>query len=119
MPDQLNLFTKGTGMVQNPPQADTSAIAAVRIAPETGKLRMAVLRAIAYSGGMTDEEGIARTGLPSSTYRPRRVELHKGWRDFDGGYILDTGRRRKTHSGRPAIVWQITEKGREALRRGL
>lgn len=113
---QLDLFRQTSGMVENPPQADTSAAAAERIAPDTGRLRLIVLRVIALSGGCTDEEGIERTGLPPSTYRPRRVELHKGWKGFDGGYIIKSERRRRTHAGRPAIVWQIAEKGREALR---
>jgi len=102
-------------MVESPAQADTSAIAAERITPETGKLRLRVLTIISRTGGCTDEEGIRLTGLPSSTYRPRRVELHKGWRDFDGGYIEDSGERRSTASGRPAIIWRITMKGRNAL----
>lgn len=104
------------GMVENPAQAETSEIAAVLIAPNTGKLRYRVLMAIAREGGLTDEEGIAVTGLPPSTYRPRRVELHEGWQEFVGGYIRNSGQKRLTRARRPAIVWVVTEKGLKALR---
>lgn len=115
MSEQLSLFSMTTGMVESPAQADTSARAAEQMIGLTGKLRLTVLLEIALMGGITDEEGIEGTGLPASTYRPRRVELHKGWRDFDGGYIYDSGERRKTRSGRMAIVWRATEKGRAAI----
>src|SRR5262245_11732464 len=119
MSDQLNIFDDAgrdtPGMAQRQGQGETSALAAKRIAPDTGKLRLRVLRTIYYSGGCTDEEGISRTDLPASTYRPRRVELHKGWRDVDGGYIEDSGERKATVAGRAAIIWRVTAKWREAI----
>lgn len=44
-----------------------------------------------------------------STERPRRVELVKG------GWIRDSGKTRKTHSGSEATVWIVTEKGSRAM----
>lgn len=109
------------GMVESPTQRDTSAHAAAQIAPFTGNLRTKVLAVIVASGsrGITDEEGIAKLGIGSSTYRPRRVELHAGWQEFDGGYIEDSGRRRETQSGRTAAVWVATDKGIKAMREWL
>jgi len=49
--------------------------------------------------GLTDEEGIDRTGLSPSTYRPRRVEL---WR---ANLAADSGRTRRVRSGKRAVVW--------------
>jgi hypothetical protein len=116
--EQSSFWSGRIGMVENPAQADTSEVAAERIAPRTGRLRLIVLHAIGMPGGCTDEEGMAFTGLPANTYRPRRVELDRGWKDFDGGYIIDSGQRRQNLSGRPAIIWQLTAKGRAALHGG-
>lgn len=107
---------EGGGMVESPPQGDTSLLAAEAISSVAGKLRLEVLRLIAASpNGLTDEEGIAASGMPSSTYRPRRVELSIGYKDIPGGWIEDSGRRRDTIAGKPAKVWVATEKGRAAL----
>lgn len=105
-----------SGMVERPEQRDTSAASASAIAPLTGTLREKVLHAIVRAGerGLTDEEGIELTGIVASTYRPRRVELADGWKDFDGGFIVDSERRRKTRSGRSAAVWIATERGRRS-----
>lgn len=87
--------------------SDTSRDAAEAIRPEAANLRAKVYAAICNAGrdGLTDEEGIERTGLPPSTYRPRRVEL------VTGGMVVDSGRTRKTASGRKAGVWVATGGG--------
>lgn len=112
---QAELTRPTAGMVEQPAQADTSSISAEQIAHVTGGLRLLVLRVIDATGGCTDEEGMALTDLPPNTYRPRRVELHEGWKDFDGGYVYKSDDRRSTVAGRPAIVWRVTEKGKGAL----
>lgn len=50
--------------------------------------------------GLTDEEGTDQTRLSGSTYRPRRVELVRE------GRVRDSGRTRRTKSGRAAVVWE-------------
>lgn len=49
--------------------------------------------------GLTDQEIQHATNLDPSTERPRRGEL------VDAGLIYDSGRKRRTLSGRRAIVW--------------
>lgn len=64
------------------------------------KSKAAVLEAIrAHSGGLTDEAGIEATGLPDSTYRPRRVEL------VEANLVFDSKKTRLTKSGRSAVIW--------------
>jgi len=77
--------------------------AAVRIEPGAGSLREKVLRAFVEQGdaGFTDEDGIWVTGIPASTYRPRRIEL------VTMGWLRDSGRTRATRSGRKASVWVL------------
>lgn len=93
--------------------SETSKEAARSISRETrGELKMRVLSAIKKQGavitngepwgtvgGLTDEEGIEVTGIPASTYRPRRVEL------VEAGWVRDSGTTRKTKSNRRATVW--------------
>lgn len=77
-----------------------SVEAAEAIKPDANRLRQVVYDAISRAdNGLTDEEGIAETGLSPSTYRPRRVELVRA------GKVVDSGRTRKTASGRSATVW--------------
>ena len=81
--------------------SSTSEAAACAIKPTAGTLREVVLAVIRHAGldGITDEEGIALTGMNASTYRPRRIECH------EKGLIIDYGERRRTASGRSAVVW--------------
>ena len=81
--------------------SETSVAAAESIRPDANRLRAVVLDAIRRAGadGMTDEEGIAATGIVASTYRPRRVE------NVQAGKVIDSGKTRKTASGRNAVVW--------------
>ena len=83
---------------------DTSREAAASTV--TGKLRVKVYEFIVRRGqrGATDEEiieaGIKR-GYLANGIRPRRVELVRY------GWIIDSGERRPTRSGRSAIVWVV------------
>lgn len=79
--------------------SNTSAAAAASLT-NAATLRERVYTAIVDRRGLTDEEGIAITGIASSTYRPRRVELMNAGRIKAGG-------TRKTASGRTATVWII------------
>jgi hypothetical protein len=79
----------------------TSVAAADAIEPAADTLRGKCLDAIRDAGpdGLTDEEGITRTGMSPSTWRPRRVEL------VEDGFVRDSRRTRPTASGRAAVVW--------------
>jgi len=80
---------------------DTAHAAATRAAPGSGKKRQQVYAAIRHGGpgGRTDEQIQIELGMNPSTQRPRRVEL------VEKGLVADSGQRRKTTSGRMAIVW--------------
>jgi hypothetical protein len=86
------------------PHSVTSQDAAEAIRPDAARLRGMVFAVISGAGtqGMTDEEGIDQTQISPSTYRPRRVEL------VQSGQVRDSGRTRKTASGRKAVVWVST-----------
>lgn len=83
----------------------TSADAALRAEPRAGTDRATVLRILVIAGdyGCTDEELQTISNLDPSTERPRRVELERG------GWIKDSGKTRKTRSGRSAVVWIAVE----------
>jgi hypothetical protein len=87
---------------------DTERGAAKAVAPRTGTGRFKVLAALVEHGGMIDEEIAARTGLRHYTAAPRRKEL------VEGGFVVDSGSRRKTTTGTAAIVWTATAKGVDA-----
>lgn len=89
--------------------SDTSRAAAIANYPRTGTQRGRVLAAIAASeDGLTDEEITARTGIASSSERPRRVEL------VQAELVIDSGRRRPTSTGSLAVVWVANMYGRIA-----
>ncbi len=53
--------------------------------------------------GATDEQIHNALGMPQNTERPRRREL------VLMGAVADSGKRRRTMSGRNAIVWEIKQ----------
>jgi len=83
----------------------TSFDAAKAIEPKAGTLRAMVLDYIRRTGqsGATDISMQAWIPMDPSTQRPRRIELLKA------GLIKDSGRTRKTASGRQATVWVAVE----------
>jgi predicted ArsR family transcriptional regulator len=88
------------GLWSQPPaqsHSATSIAAAESMKHQASRLRDVVLRSIIEKDG-TDEELAERLGLSGNTLRPRRVELVKA------GLVIGLGRR-KTASGRSAIVW--------------
>lgn len=100
--DQLDFFC--------PPSTDTAPFvrgsqtskeAADAISPKIAPLQKRVLDTIKSAGpnGLTDEQIRSLTGLQHSTETPRRKELS------DKGLVIDSGKRRKTRSGRSATVW--------------
>lgn len=88
---------------------DTERVAAGRVTPRSGTQRAAVLEALRAAGdrGATDHELWVAT--EAKCVRPhvagtRREELIR-----DGWTIVDTGERRLTDTGTPAIVWRLAE----------
>jgi hypothetical protein len=90
--------------------SDTERAAALAVMPRSGTQRATVLEAIAASpSGLTDAELAEVTGLYLYSAAPRRCEL------VAGGWVRDTGRRRRTGHGNPAAVWVLTLEGAERL----
>ena len=92
----------------NPPfqgHSPTSRAAAQQIASPARSLKSRVHDFIARRGdsGCTDEEIQIALEMNPSTQRPRRVDLVRD------GVGEDSGRQRKTRSGRNATVWVIRE----------
>lgn len=90
--------------VYQPPaqqRSPTSVEAAQRIAHVAGRDRLKVFHWLRDRGaeGGTDEEIQTALAMNPSTERPRRGEL------VDRGFVRDSGRKRKTRSGREAVVW--------------
>jgi len=88
-----------------------SVEAAKRAAPRASGDRLAVLRALSHYGPMTDEMIQNVLDMNPSTERPRRGEL------VDDGFVRDSGRTGRTHSGCRAVLWEITEAGRAEVGR--
>lgn len=94
---------------------DTERVAARLIEPKTGTLRALALARIfdAGSEGLTHGELAEVTGKNHYSIAPRVTEL------VDLGWVIDSGQRRKTALGSPAIVWICSERGRaEYAKRG-
>ena len=86
--------------------SQTSRDAAEQAKPNAATQRARVLKLVRESGwsddpGLTDEQIQERLGLSGNTQRPRRMEL------VTMGLIKDSGRTRKTKSGREAVVWVL------------
>jgi hypothetical protein len=78
----------------------TSRAAARAAVPRVNELQARVLAFIRAQGGATDNEIQDALDMNPSTQRPRRIEL------MERGLVRDSGRKRKTPSGREAVVWE-------------
>lgn len=116
--DQLSIFDALPDPDEDRPGAahrgagDTERGSAWAIFPRTGTWRRRVLDAIGRSDdhGRTDWELHQELGGMLYTVAPRRNEL------LNGGWIMDSGRRRRTNSRNAAIVWVLSERGRREWR---
>ena len=83
----------------------TSRQAAESIAKPSRTLKSKVHQFIVSRGadGCTDEEVQTALEMNPSTQRPRRVDLVRD------GVVEDSGKQRKTQSGRNATVWVIKQ----------
>jgi hypothetical protein len=87
---------------------DTEYAAARLVEPRTGTLRAEALRAIAKAGdhGLTHNELAVVTDRRHYSIAPRCTEL------VEMGWVVDSGHRRPTETGSPAIVWILSEEAR-------
>ena len=82
----------------------TSIAAAEAVEPNAGTQRAKVLARLRWiAQGLTDEELQEQIPMAASTERPRRIEL------VQRGLVRDSGRTRKTRSGRQAVVWEAVQ----------
>lgn len=93
-------------MIPTQLHSETSVAAAELIEPHANTLQAEVLEYLRIMGGdgATDEQMQEMLMLNPSTQRPRRIELVKA------GLVIDSGRTRKTASGRQAMVWVAVNK---------
>ena len=92
--EQGGLFDGGT--------AETSREARKSIQAHMGAQQKRVyMWALLQRQGFTDDEAIAALKMNPSSFRPRRGEL------VEVGMLKDSGQRRKTASGRSAVVWVV------------
>lgn len=83
------------------PHSGTSREAAEAMRPDAAGDRAAVLGLLSrVLVGMTDEEIQCALKLNPSTERPRRIEL------VGRGQVRDSGKKRRTKSGRMATIWE-------------
>jgi len=90
---------------------DTEKASASFVMPRTGTQRASVLAELsnAYPGGLTDDEIGERLPLYVNTGAKRRNDLkNQGW-------VQDSGVRRLTQTGAPAVVWELTPQGADSL----
>jgi hypothetical protein len=81
---------------------DTTLAAALGV--RTGTQRRAVYDVLWQNPkGLTDEEIMALTNLRHNSEHPRRYEL------VNMGLVVDSGRRRNTTTGNPAILWVLAD----------
>jgi hypothetical protein len=87
---------------------DTERTAASLVAPRSGTQRYAVLVELRLRGerGATDWELHREAGVGA---RPHVAGTRREELIADGWPIVDSGRRRPTDTGTPAIVWRLEE----------
>jgi hypothetical protein len=86
---------------------ETSRIAAERIYPKTGSIRLSVYEFLVRQGlrGATDQEMQSNLNLSGDTIRPTRMTLLKD------GFIMESGETRKNINGNPCVVWRAVDEG--------
>ncbi len=105
-PPQLPLFLPFNGRPPFVRDVATREAAADSVASDAGTIRAAVLAYVKARGGATCDEVEVALGLRHQTAGPRLRELALT------GAIVDGGSRRRTRSGRAAIVWApVNESG--------
>lgn len=105
---ELGLAPLSTRGATSNNSTDTSAQAAASLG-NVGALAMRCFDEIVLAGGLTCYQVTQILGAEHQTISARINDLmSKGW-------IVDSGQRRKTGSGRPAIVWKPTHNALQRL----
>lgn len=115
MTDQMNLLDWQPAPGSRNTDPITSHMAAERAQLTATPNRMMVLRHLIEGGPMTDFELADACGIQQTSIGKRRGECR------DAGLVEQlqdrgTAVSRKSPSGSPALVWQITDKGRAFFR---
>jgi len=86
---------------------ETSRIAAERIYPKSGSIRLSVYEYLIRQGlrGATDQEMQSNLNLSGDTIRPTRMTL------LNNGFIIDSGETRNNSNGNPCVVWRAIDTG--------
>ena len=86
---------------------ETSRIAAERVYPKSGSIRLSVYEYLIRQGlrGATDQEMQSNLNLSGDTIRPTRMTLLKD------GFIIDSGETRNNTNGNPCVVWRAIDTG--------
>jgi hypothetical protein len=86
---------------------ETSRIAAERVYPKSGSIRLSVYEYLIRQGlrGATDQEMQSNLNLSGDTIRPTRITLLKD------GFIIDSGETRNNTNGNPCVVWRAIDTG--------
>ena len=109
-------LTVAASLLGNPPSVsrtndrDTARIAGQRANLTDGQTK--VLKALAGAGsrGLLDHDHERLCGLIPTSAGKRRLEL------MQMGLVVDSGHRRATSTGTAAIVWVLTDAGRQVAR---
>lgn len=80
---------------------DTSRAAAAAVKPKDKPIRQRVMDSLLEVGPATADEMAKRLGLHPRNVVPRVSQLHKL------GKVADSGHRRQSDLGNPAIVWRL------------
>ena len=85
----------------------TSRLAAIRVYPETGSLRLKIYELLIRAGsrGATDQEIESILAISGNSVRPLRGSLEKQ------GFIIASGTTRENLNGNLCIVWVAVEEG--------
>jgi hypothetical protein len=110
---KANKLVYGGRVARQP--TDTSAAAADRLTPKAPNIRMQILAFVREDPeGVTGEEAGAHLaqsrGLPPGDSGSRLTAAARLTELRLAGYVRDSGRRRATASGCPAIVFEPTDK---------
>lgn len=100
---QLDLEQMASNILTAPYQrhSETSREAAESMRLDTSTLQLRLLLWLEKHGPATDETMQWDIPMSANTQRPRRVEVVRL------GLVRDSGEKRKTRSGRSAVVWEV------------
>jgi hypothetical protein len=110
MTDQMNLLDWQPSPARNS-DPETSHLAADRAGMKASHNRLMVLRHLIAGGPMTDFELAEACGIQQTSIGKRRGEC-RDWSLVEVALDRGTAITRKSPSGSPALVWQVTEAGR-------